>query len=165
MRARVRELWKRGARMAREQLFEADPLAHLDLHERPEETVLRLRWVGGAWVEDVARLKVAPAPFAEGSMRMCYHAKKMSSRATVRHAALGSKHASWRYRPVWKSSSIRLHHERIQTVRIRRFGSASRTRREQSIRPKIGQNDFDLAELENFKVQRSISTQVREADL
>ena len=88
MRARVRELWKRGARMAREQLFEADPLAHLDLHERPEETVLRLRWVGGAWVEDVARLKVAPAPFAEGSMRMCYHAKKMSSRATVRHAAL-----------------------------------------------------------------------------
>ncbi|KAH8056651.1 elongation factor-2 kinase [Aureococcus anophagefferens] len=97
MRARVRELWKRGARMAREQLFEADPLAHLDLHERPEETVLRLRWVGGAWVEDVARLKVAPAPFAEGSMRLCYHAKKMSSRATVRHAALGSKRASWRY--------------------------------------------------------------------
>ena len=150
MRARVRELWKRGARMAREQLFEADPLAHLDLHERPEETVLRLRWVGGAWVEDVARLKVAPAPFAEGSMRMCYHAKKMSSRATVRHAALGSKHASWRYRPAWKSAT-RLHYERIQTVRIRRFGSASRTRREQSIRPKVSRIDFDVAELENFK--------------
>ncbi|KAH8096534.1 elongation factor-2 kinase [Aureococcus anophagefferens] len=96
MRARVRELWKRGARMAREQLFEADPLAHLDLHERPEETVLRLRWVGGAWVEDVARLKVAPAPFAEGSMRMCYHAKKMSSLATVRHAAPGPS-TPWRY--------------------------------------------------------------------
>ena len=54
------------------------------------------------------------------------------------------------YRPVWKSS-IRLQCARNRTVWTRLFGSASRTRREQSIRPKVSQNDFDLAELENFK--------------
>ena len=93
----IRGLWRKGARMAREQLFAADPLADLRLDARPEETVRRLRWRGGRWVEDVARVKVAADAFAEGSMRRCFAAKKMSSRATVRHARTGSKHAQWRY--------------------------------------------------------------------
>ena len=80
--------------------------------------------------------------------------------------SLSSEARPWvpEYGPAWKSST-RLQFARNRTDCAGLFGSASRTRREQSIRPKIGQNDFDLAELENFKVQRLISTQVREADL
>ena len=78
-------------------MFEADPLSALELEKRPEERVVRFRWIEGAWVEDVATLKVAEDSFAQGSMRRCFHAKKMSSRATVRHAASNSKHAQWKY--------------------------------------------------------------------
>ena len=48
-------------------------------------------------------------------------------------------------------SSTRLQSARIRKVRHQLFGSASRTRRERSIRPKISRIDFDLAERENFK--------------
>ena len=40
----------------------------------------------------------------------------------------------------------------MRQFRRKLFGCASRTRREQSIHPKINQIDFDLIELENFKV-------------
>ena len=39
------------------------------------------------------------------------------------------------------------------------FGSASRTRREQPIHPNISRIDFDLTELENFKVGRDVPNQ------
>ena len=49
-------------------------------------------------------------------------------------------------------SSTRLQYERMQTVMIRLFCRASRTRREQSIRPKISRIDFDMTELESSEV-------------
>ncbi|KAJ8599329.1 hypothetical protein CTAYLR_005355 [Chrysophaeum taylorii] len=83
--------------MAREQLFECDPLASHELASRESEVVLRHRWIQGKWVIDVATLKVEATPFAEGSMRTCYLAKKMSSRVTMRHVRSNSKHAQWAY--------------------------------------------------------------------
>lgn len=96
-RHRARERWRRAAQMAREQLFEVDPLASEDLVSRPSEIVLRHRWMNGRWEVDVATLKVSAEPFAEGSMRLCYYAKKLSSRVTMRHIRSGSKHAEWAY--------------------------------------------------------------------
>ena len=49
-------------------------------------------------------------------------------------------------------SSTRLQCERTRQFRRNLFGCASRTRREQSIRPKISRIDFDLTELENSEV-------------
>merc|ERR1712147_277961 len=49
-------------------------------------------------------------------------------------------------------SSIRLQCERMRQFRRNLFDRASRTRREQSIRPKISRIDFDLTELENSQV-------------
>jgi len=83
--------------MAREQLFDRDPLADEHLELRPSEVVTRQRWIKGEWVKDVATLKVAEAPFAEGSMRQCWYAKKLSSRVTTRHIRRDSKHARWEY--------------------------------------------------------------------
>mmetsp|Transcript_18157 Transcript_18157/g.57014 ORF Transcript_18157/g.57014 Transcript_18157/m.57014 type:complete len:455 (+) Transcript_18157:23-1387(+) len=90
----ARERWRRLAAMAREELFEVDPLASEDLVSRPSERVVRQRWISGAWVEDSGTVKVAASPFAEGSMRVCYYAKKMSSRGAARGS---SKHAEWAY--------------------------------------------------------------------
>ena len=49
-------------------------------------------------------------------------------------------------------SSTRLQCERTRQFRRKLFGCASRTRREQSIRPKISRIDFDVTELENSQV-------------
>jgi hypothetical protein len=49
-------------------------------------------------------------------------------------------------------SSIRLQRASNRTVWTRLFGCSSRTRREQSIRPKISRIDFDLIEIERFEV-------------
>ena len=49
-------------------------------------------------------------------------------------------------------SSTRLQCARMRPFRRKAFCCASRTRREQSIRPKISRIDVDLTELENFKV-------------
>ena len=49
-------------------------------------------------------------------------------------------------------SSIRLQFSRVRPLRREFFCSPSRTRREQSIRPKISQNDVDLTEIESFGV-------------
>ena len=48
--------------------------------------------------------------------------------------------------------STRLQCERTRQFRRNLFGSASRTRRERSIRPKVSRIDFDVAELEHVKV-------------
>ena len=96
-------------------------MASLELHLRPEESVVRLRWIDGAWVEDVARLKVAARSFAEGSMRVCFHAKKMSSRATMRHAALKSKHAEWRYQRNYVLKTYKPEKARGGGARLRRM--------------------------------------------
>ena len=49
-------------------------------------------------------------------------------------------------------SSKRIQRARARTFRHGFFCRASRTRGEVTTRPKINQNDFDLAELENFEV-------------
>ena len=49
-------------------------------------------------------------------------------------------------------SSTRLQCERTRQFRRNFFGCASRTQREQSIRPKISRFDFDLTELANSEV-------------
>ena len=49
-------------------------------------------------------------------------------------------------------SSTRIQCARMRQFRRKLFGCASSTRREQSIHPKISRIDFDLIELENFKV-------------
>ena len=49
-------------------------------------------------------------------------------------------------------SSTRLQCAHMRQFRRKLFGCASRTRREQSIRPKISRIDFDLTELENAEV-------------
>ena len=49
-------------------------------------------------------------------------------------------------------ASTRLQCARTRTVWTQLFGRASRTRREQSIRPKISRIDFDLTELESSEV-------------
>jgi serine/threonine protein kinase len=63
---------------------------------------------------------------------------------------LFKKIKSGMYGPAWKSST-RLQFARNRTNCAGPLGSASSTRREQSIRPKIGQNDFDSPERENFE--------------
>ena len=49
-------------------------------------------------------------------------------------------------------ASTRLRFERTRQFRPNLFGRASKTRREQSIRPKISRIDFDLTEIERFEV-------------
>ena len=49
-------------------------------------------------------------------------------------------------------SSTRLQCAHMRQFRRKLFGCASRTRREQSIRPKVSRIDFDLIELENSEV-------------
>ena len=49
-------------------------------------------------------------------------------------------------------SSTRLQCERMRPFRRKPFGCASRTRREQSIRPKISRIDVDLTEMESSEV-------------
>ena len=51
----ARELWRRAARMAREQLFATDPLQHVELGE--PEHVVRRRWINDRWVEDIAEIR------------------------------------------------------------------------------------------------------------
>jgi len=111
-RQRIRARWRSAARMAREQLFEVDPLEELRLDARPLEQVLRRRWTGGQWIEDIAQLKVASSAFAAGSQRTCFLAKKMSSRVTVRHYNEDSKHSQWAYQrnyvlKAYKASMLR----------------------------------------------------------
>lgn len=118
-RARARALWRRAARMAREQLFAMDPLAHVELGV--PEKVVRRRWIGGKWAEDIATIRMSQTPFAEGSLRTCYHAKKMSSRCTLRHVQQHSKHAQWAYQrnyvlKVYKSSSCRGGGQRMRSM-------------------------------------------------
>ena len=64
---------------------------------------------------------------------------------------LAAKVACLRAACVEIKSSIRLQCARMRPFRREIFCRASRTRREQSIRPKISQNDFDLTELERFE--------------
>ena len=115
----ARELWRRAARMAREQLFATDPLQHVELGE--PEHVVRRRWINDRWVEDIAEIRMSKTPFAEGSLRICYHAKKMSSRCTLRHRQQNSKHAQWAYQrnyvlKVYKSTSVRGGGQRLRDM-------------------------------------------------
>ena len=74
------------------------------------------------------------------------------ARCTVASMLTIAGHVKAALRCVETKYSTRLQCARTRRFRRNLFGCASRTRREQSIRPKISRIDFDLTELENSQV-------------